>query len=205
MNYVCMSYLNPDNTLPALIWMIIVIVYMFFPLNSIYKHFVKSNVDVFENMYKKEIYEDMAPNFVDDYDRANPATVAEGWQWLADLVERKENINQERISQIRRKIQRNSQARLTGMKKYAAANRNLNDYNKYSIHKTRPRVGSQEYIDEENKDVIVNNYSQQVAPFPSAHNEKNILVESLDTHEIRTALPRPNQKENTSDIDNFNL
>jgi hypothetical protein len=74
MNYVFMVELNKDDSLAALVWMIIVIGYFVLPINWLTKAFDKENIDHFEH---NEPYENACLKFVDDYDRNNPITASQ--------------------------------------------------------------------------------------------------------------------------------
>ena len=82
MNYIFMIYLNPNQSQLAFIWMLIMLGYAFFPLDEILGCFMKTNTDIWETLFPKETYEDMAINFIDDYDRANPVISHQRWELL---------------------------------------------------------------------------------------------------------------------------
>lgn len=125
MNYVCMRYLNPSQSLPALIWMIIMFVVVFIPVDSFFVICLKNNSNLFENMYTNDCYENMAIGFLDDYDRVNPVTSNEGWKWLAEIMKKKCIGEEEKIEKIQKKIGEKNENLLKGMKNYAFAKKGL--------------------------------------------------------------------------------
>lgn len=125
MNYICMIYLNPHESRPAFIWMLIMLAYTFFPLDGIFSCFTKSNIEIWENMYSKETYEEMATSFIDDYDRANPVTVNEGWEWLADLMLKNNHLNGNKLEDLKSNLALNFKGMLSGIKNYANSRENV--------------------------------------------------------------------------------
>ena len=101
MNFVYMDILNPDNSGPALACLIVVVVYIFIPIELLFGCCKKVDVDKFEKMYEGEFYEDSAVHFIDDYDRENPITNNEGWKWYIELLERKKVVEDEKINNLK--------------------------------------------------------------------------------------------------------
>ena len=58
--------------------MLIMLAYVFVPVDSVFSCFGSKNIEVWENMFSKDKFEDLALTFVDDFDRVNPVTETEG-------------------------------------------------------------------------------------------------------------------------------
>ena len=122
MNYICMSYLNPHQSQLAFLWMLIMLGYTFFPLDEIVSYLVKIDTDIWETLFSKETYEDMAIKFLDDYDRANPVTAHEGWEWLAELMGKKQMVDKGKVAQLKETL---GTSLFTNMRNYANSRGNV--------------------------------------------------------------------------------
>ena len=101
MNYIYMELLNPGDSTLAFVWLMIVIGYIFIPIELLFGYCKKIDVDKFERMYQDEKYEDAAVYFMEDYDRENPVTNNQGWRWYIDLLERKNAGDNENIEYLK--------------------------------------------------------------------------------------------------------
>lgn len=127
MNFVFMYYLNPDESNLALAWMIIMICYTFFPFDVLTAHYCKKNVSIWETNYSEK-YEDVALNFVEDYDKLNPITSGQGHKRFAELMLKKNIVNQDEFEEITQGIK--DQQPIDGMRVYAKQRRNVHDLEK---------------------------------------------------------------------------
>lgn len=125
MNYIYMNYLNPDESDLAFIWMLIMLGYTFLPLDSIFSCFIKRSITVWEELYANKTYETMAVEFVDDFDRSNPVTVHEGWEWLAENLCKKQAIDDEKMKKIRKGGKKRTDMALKNMQYYARNRKNV--------------------------------------------------------------------------------
>jgi hypothetical protein len=89
-NYCFILVLNPSSSVPAFAWMIVCVGMICLPIETMYR-FVRGQPVYQDNPEsdKNKNYEDEAGYFIDDYDRQNPVTVDEGWDWYNSLVARK--------------------------------------------------------------------------------------------------------------------
>jgi len=89
-NYYFILVLNPDDSLPAFIWMLICAGMILLPIETAFR-IIRGRPaykDSPETVKNKD-YEDEAGYFIDDYDRQNPVTTDAGWDWYNQLVVRK--------------------------------------------------------------------------------------------------------------------
>lgn len=125
MNYIYMNYLNPDNSGLAFIWMLIMLGYIFLPLDSIFSCFIKRSITIWDELYANKNYDVMAAEFIDDYDRSNPVTVHEGWEWLVEHIYKKQAIDDEHMKKIKKGLEKRSDMALKNMQYYARSRQNV--------------------------------------------------------------------------------
>jgi hypothetical protein len=131
MNFVYMNYLNPDNSGLAFIWMLVMIGYNFLPLEVFTAFCVKTDLRIWNHDSQK--YEDAALNFVEDYDKLNPITSSQGHKRFAELMLKKNVVNQDQFEEITNKFKLDNTNVFKNMKKYAKGRDNVHDIEKKKL------------------------------------------------------------------------
>jgi hypothetical protein len=100
-NFYFILVLNEDQSLPAFVWMLICAGMVILPVESMFLCLRGKHVytDSPASLATKD-YEDEAGYFMDDYDRQNPVTLDEGWDWYNDLVIRKDIDKPDEIAEL---------------------------------------------------------------------------------------------------------
>ena len=124
-NYAYMAVLNRENAYLALGWMVFMIIYICFPFSILCNSVVKVNFEGRRSMLLKEKYEDIAVNFIDDYDRANPVTTNEGWEWISELLERKKIISEIEFQRFKNTNHNTLDQRLLSIHSYAVNRKSM--------------------------------------------------------------------------------
>lgn len=64
------------------------IIYLLFPVHKLAGLCKRSEVQIFDEFYSQDeyLYEKQALDFFDDYDRSNPTTTNEGWDYYFTLL-----------------------------------------------------------------------------------------------------------------------
>ena len=120
-----MNDLNPDESQLAFIWMLIMLAYIIVPFESIFEHLIKIDTEKWEKKNSVETFEEIAETFIDDFDRTNPVTVHEGWEWLGNLMKKKGLIDDEKLENIKMKNENKTSGILQNMQNYASTRKNV--------------------------------------------------------------------------------
>jgi hypothetical protein len=116
MNYVFMLSLNPDQSEMAFIWMIVMLGYTFLPLEMITDCFMKKDLSIWTK-YSQVKYEDVALTFMQDYDTMNPITSSAGHKRYAELLLKKNLLDEEKFKELNRKYTIENQNPTKALKK----------------------------------------------------------------------------------------
>jgi hypothetical protein len=136
LSYIWMNALNPDDSAIAFVWMLMVIGYIFLPINTLQKC-RKIDIEKFSDAtYEKDYYE-AAVAFVDDYDRENPITSEKGWAWYFDQLEKSKNIEEEDLIRLKQEMMNKMSDVRSVVSAYATSNPSLNNYNMYPTGPTQ--------------------------------------------------------------------
>ena len=127
MNFIFIYELNEDDSAPAFIWMLIAICINILPLRILFQPILRKcckwrvQADV-----PSANYEDEAVKFIDDYDRVNPVTQREGWEYYLNLIEGKNIISTEARNDLMMKLAQSGVSSL--MKNYAGSRMPLDNF-----------------------------------------------------------------------------
>jgi hypothetical protein len=146
MNYVYMVKLSFENSELAFFWMIAVIGYVVFPLESLNCCCRKNDVSIWEREHFKEKYEDIAETFIDDFDRANPVTVTQGWNWMTDLLIRKKLVDPDQGAKMKLEIEKKSTHVFESIQQYAVNRENVDQLEARKFGLNLLKIGLNSYI-----------------------------------------------------------
>jgi hypothetical protein len=132
MNFVYMNYLNPEESNLAFIWMLMMIIYTVLPLEIFISFCGKTDLNVWKN-FDSQKYDDVALNFVEDYDKLNPITSSEGHKRFAELMLKKQVVNQEQYEKIKNVFMFDESDVFKNMKNYAKGRENVQDIEKKKL------------------------------------------------------------------------
>lgn len=146
MNYIYMAKLSFENSGLAFFWMIAVIGYVAFPLESLICCCRKNDVSIWEREHFKEKYEDIAETFIDDFDRANPVTVTQGWNWMTDLLIRKKLVDPDQGAKMKAEIDKKSNHIFESIQQYAVNRENVDQLEARKFGLNLLKIGLNSYI-----------------------------------------------------------
>lgn len=170
MTYVWMDALNPDQSQASFVWMLMVLGYIFLPIET----FRKCRKADLGSYGKEADYEEAALSFVDDYDRENPVTSEKGWNWYFDLLHKKKLIKEEDLNRVKNELLSKMGDVKSFVNAYAVGNAGLQNFQSNAPFVQNVAATTQQKI----KSAILinsgqnyfNSYQSQFRPYNAVYN-----------------------------------